>query len=230
MEEIQGDAYELFERTAKHHPRIARVQFAWNVIRFFRLNNIRNTTSRYRNNSLTMFYNYRLIGFRNAVRNGLTSIINVGGLALGVVSAITIASTVLTGLLVSYLFFMPGLVAIIGYPIPFAFSSGKMLLAFFTGLLIFIVVISGVYPAVFVSGFQPVQILKGKEKFGQRSAFSRILLTLQFMLAFMTIVGCFLFIDNSLYLGRKDWGYDHHQNIVVPLNSHDQYLSGLRLP
>lgn len=90
LEEIQGDAYELFERTAKKGPQIARLQFVWNVIRFFRLKNIGNTTSRYRNNSLTMFYSYLLIGFRNAVRNGLTSVINIGGLALGAAGAITI--------------------------------------------------------------------------------------------------------------------------------------------
>jgi len=131
---------------------------------------------------------------------------------------------VIAGLILSYLFLSPGLVAMVGYPIPFAFSSGKMMLLFFAGILIFTVGVSGVYPAIYVSGFQPVQILKGKEKFGQRSAFSRVLLTMQFVLAFMTIVGCFLFIDNSLYLRKKDWGYDHHQNIVVPVNSREQYL------
>jgi putative ABC transport system permease protein len=99
-----------------------------------------------------------------------------------------------------------------------------MALFFFTGILFFIVLVSGVYPAVYVSGFQPVQILKGKERFGQRSKFSRVLLTLQFILAFMTIVGCFVFIDQNLYFRNKDWGYDHHQNIVVPVNTQEQYL------
>lgn len=529
LEEIQGDVHEIYGRTAKQFPRVARLQFVWNVLSFFRLKNIRKAPEQFQNNSLTMFYNYLLIGFRNAVRNGLTSLINIGGLALGVAGAITIfifadqwfhtddfhtnrdqiyevtntvnrdssrvvlsdtplllgpmlledasgiekmtrievgngalrygesvfferlwftdpaffeifsfsqfgvpsdalkapnsivitqpiaekyfgdhnpvgqtvsvkfpnnistefvvsavanlpanntlhfniilpmdvfqslklkdmydwsyltdatfilmkpgqgveplqplmdkykklqnasspdwpieeftfysldristesgsiesymmgsgepqgiytmsviaflllllacfnytnisvatittrlkeigirkvvggrkseivqqfiaenilmcASAVIAGLLIAYLIFMPGLTSLVGYPIPFAFSSGKMMLGFFTGILIFTVMISGVYPAFYVAGFQPVQILKGKEKFGQRSAFSRILLTLQFVLAFMTIVGCFLFIDNSLYMRNKDWGYDHHQNIVVPVNTGEQFL------
>jgi hypothetical protein len=84
--------------------------------------------------------------------------------------------------------------------------------------------LSGLYPAVYISRFQPVVILKGKEKFGQRSKLSRILLTLQFVSAFTTIVGCFVYMDNNLYLKNKDWGYDHHQNIVVPLATSDQYI------
>lgn len=129
-----------------------------------------------------------------------------------------------TGFLVSFAFFMPGLISIVGYQIPFAFSSPATFILFFTLLLTFIVTVSGVYPASYVSNFQPIAILKGKEKFGQRSKFSRILLTAQFMLAFMTMVGCFVFIDNAIYLRHKDWGYAHEQNIVVPLNNEQQYL------
>jgi putative ABC transport system permease protein len=84
--------------------------------------------------------------------------------------------------------------------------------------------VSGVYPALYISRFQPITILKGKEKFGQRSTFSRILLTMQFMLAIITIVGAFVLIDNNIYLQSKDWGYDHEQNLVVPVNSYEQYL------
>ncbi len=128
------------------------------------------------------------------------------------------------GLLIAYVAFMPGISAIVGQRIPFSFSSAASMIYFFAGLFVFLVLVSGVYPAVFVSGFQPVVILKGKEKFGQRSAFSRILLTMQFILAFMTIVGCVLFLDNSFYLRNKDWGYDHDSNLVVPVNSTEQYL------
>lgn len=134
-----------------------------------------------------------------------------------------IASTVI-GLAVSYFLFMPWLNMLLQYKIPFAFSSTHSLIYFFVSLLLLIVIVSGVYPAVYVSNFKPVSILKGKEKFGQRSLFSRVLLTVQFVLSFMTIVGCFVFIDNSFYLMRKDWGYKHDQNIIIPLVSADQYL------
>lgn len=134
------------------------------------------------------------------------------------------AFAILLGLGIAYFVFTPGISSLVGYPIPFGFSSGAMALFFFAGILFFIVMISGVYPSVYVASFQPVQILNGKEKFGQRSTFSRVLLTMQFILAFMTIVGCFVFIDQNLYFRNKDWGYDHDHNIVVPVFTTEQYL------
>lgn len=131
---------------------------------------------------------------------------------------------IVVGLGLSYFVLIPGISSLVEYPVPFGFSSGQMALSFFTGILFFTVMTSGVYPAIYVAGFQPVQILKGKEKFGQRSTFSRVLLTMQFILAFMTIVGCFVFIDQNLYFRQKDWGYNHDQNIVVPVNNAEQYL------
>ncbi|MBP9926287.1 MAG: ABC transporter permease [Cyclobacteriaceae bacterium] len=131
---------------------------------------------------------------------------------------------VVIGFLIANLFFMPWLNTLLAFKIPFSFSSTTNMILFFVGLIAFIMLLSGLYPAVYISRFQPVVILKGKEKFGQRSKLSRILLTLQFVSAFTTIVGCFVYIDNNLYLKNKDWGYDHHQNIVVPLASSDQYI------
>jgi len=127
------------------------------------------------------------------------------------------------GLLISYLLFMPWLNNLVAYDVPFMFSSGISMSLFFGGLLLFVVVVSGVYPAMYISGFQPVVILKGREKFGQRSKFSRVLLTAQFVLAFTTIVGCFVFVDNSFYLKRKDWGYPHDLKISVPVANAQQY-------
>jgi ABC-type antimicrobial peptide transport system permease subunit len=127
------------------------------------------------------------------------------------------------GILISYAFFMPWLNNLVDYAIPFSFSSGYSMLFFFIGLIFFVVVVSGVYPAVYISGFQPVTILKGRERFGQRSKFSRVLLTAQFVLAFTTIVGCFVFVDNSFYLKNKDWGYKHDQVIFVSAANNQQY-------
>lgn len=132
--------------------------------------------------------------------------------------------SVILGLGISYYFFLPWLNSLSAIAVPFEFSSAKVIVFFFAGLLLLIVTVSGIYPALYISGFKPVTILKGKEKFGQRSRFSRILLTVQFVVAFTTIVGCFVFIDNSLYLTQKDWGYNHDQNITVPVNSSEQYL------
>jgi putative ABC transport system permease protein len=133
--------------------------------------------------------------------------------------------SIMIGLVVAYSMFVPWLGTLVSNKIPFSFSSAYLPILFFLGLIIFIVLISGLYPAIYISRFQPVTILKGKEKFGQRSKLSRVLLTLQFILAFTTIVGCFVYIDNNLYLKNKDWGYDHKQNIFVPISDFSQFTN-----
>jgi len=129
------------------------------------------------------------------------------------------------GALLAYLFFLPGLNSLFPFKMPFSFSSGNTAFFFFFGLLALIGLISGTYPSIYISSFTPITILHGREKFGQRGLFSRILLTAQFVLAFTTIVGSFVFIDNALYQKNKDWGYEHDRNIVVPVVDKALYLA-----
>ncbi len=131
----------------------------------------------------------------------------------------------LLGCLLSYLFFLPGFNTLFPPNILFGFSSGNVMFLFFAGLLFFIGLLSGAYPAFYIASFQPIQILQGREKFGQKSLLSRMLLALQFIFAFMTIVGSFVFIDNSIYLKNKDWGYKHDNLIAIPLEEKDKYLA-----
>ncbi len=122
-------------------------------------------------------------------------------------------------------FFLPGFNSLFPFTIPFSLSSGPLAFYFFFGLLLFVGLLSGAYPAIYISSFTPIKIFNGREKFSQRSLFSRILLTMQFVLAFTTIVGAFVFIDNAVYQRNKDWGYGHSRVIVVPVADRSQYLA-----
>jgi hypothetical protein len=129
------------------------------------------------------------------------------------------------GTLLSYWLFLPAFNSLYPIKTPFQFSDPLTVMLVFGGILVFVGLVSGAYPALYISSFTPIGILRGKEKFGQRGLFSRILLTLQFVLAFTAVVASFVFIDNSLYLKNKDWGYNHDLNIVVPVNDVAQFLA-----
>jgi putative ABC transport system permease protein len=92
LEEIQGDAYELFDRTAKENKTKANLQFIWNVFRFFRLKNIRRKQSNFQNNNLTpdMIKNIFKVAIRNFMRQPGHSFLNVFGLTSGFVCAFLI--------------------------------------------------------------------------------------------------------------------------------------------
>ncbi|MEO9966068.1 MAG: ABC transporter permease [Reichenbachiella sp.] len=131
------------------------------------------------------------------------------------------------GVLLSYYFFLPGFNYLFPVEIPFSFSSFQSAVMFFGGLLLLIGFASGSYPAFYVSRFQPAAILKGNQKLGGKNWFSKILLTLQLLLAFMMVVGCFVFTENAIYLNDKDWGYKANGVFSIRVND-NSHLNSLR--
>lgn len=84
LEEIAGDAHELFEHrledSGKH---IARLLFIWDVLRFFRWSNIKST-NRSNINQFIMVKNNFKIATRSLVRRKFYTGINLLGISLGI--------------------------------------------------------------------------------------------------------------------------------------------------
>ncbi len=128
------------------------------------------------------------------------------------------------GTLLAYFLFVPGFDALIP-PLDIQFRSGNPLtmVIFFASLLVGIGLLSGAYPAFYISKFQPIAIFRGNEKLGSSNLFSKILLGFQLFFAFQTIVGSLLFLDESRYNARRDWGYDAGNTFSVSVQSTEQY-------
>ncbi len=94
---------------------------------------------------------------------------------------------------------------------------------FLIGLLVVVGVISGAYPAFYVSSFQPVEILRGSRKLGEKKALTRVLTTVQFVLTIVTI--CFATFAWSIddRLTAVDWGYEPDQLVVLPVINAEHY-------
>jgi ABC-type antimicrobial peptide transport system permease subunit len=94
-----------------------------------------------------------------------------------------------------------------------------LLLLFLTGFL------SGVYPALYVSGFSPVKVLRGVS-FKSSGKTSSILLALQFTISVMALVMGIVFAKNAGYQESLDLGYDRSKLIVVPVPQ--EYFTSFR--
>jgi hypothetical protein len=79
--------------------------------------------------------------------------------------------------------------------------------------------ISGVYPAIYVSSFNPVNVLKGSYLLRGTGMLSLVLIALQFSISVAALVMGIVFAQNTKFQDTLDQGYDKDNIIVVPVSS-----------
>ncbi|HLN56605.1 MAG TPA: ABC transporter permease [Bacteroidales bacterium] len=77
--------------------------------------------------------------------------------------------------------------------------------------------LAGVYPALYVSRFSPVSVIRGASGFKGTGRLSSLLLTLQFTISVMALVLGIIFTSNARFQKTIDRGYDNASLIVMPL-------------
>lgn len=101
--------------------------------------------------------------------------------------------------------------------IELSFSKYLFFWVFLVLLLLITGFIAGVYPAIHVSSFSPVNIMKGSNLFKSTGNLSSVLLVLQFTISVVALVMGIVFARNAEYQRTLDLGYDRDKLIVVPI-------------
>lgn len=115
------------------------------------------------------------------------------------------------------LLLLPSFNQLTGKQINFPFADDTfwliiVALLFVTGL------VSGSYPALYLSSFRPVRVLKGSLKFSNKALwFRKGLVVFQFVLSIILIIGTIIVRKQVNYIQTINLGYDRDNLLYVPL-------------
>jgi len=114
--------------------------------------------------------------------------------------------------------FLPQFNRISGKTISFEFFMQPSFLAGLLAITLFTGIIAGSYPALYLSGFRPVKVLRGALRTGAKSSFFRkVLVVAQFAISIFLIIGTIVVFNQLIYMKNKNLGYDKEHVVYMQM-------------
>ncbi len=111
---------------------------------------------------------------------------------------------------------LPGLNEISGQQLSIRVLSAPVIMLSMLLVPFIVGIVSGIYPALFMSSFQPVKVLKGLFKAGGNISFRKVLVTFQFAISIILIICTAIVFNQMHYMQHKSLGYDKEHIVNIP--------------
>ncbi len=111
--------------------------------------------------------------------------------------------------------FLPTFNNFVGKKLAVGYFSHWTTMASVIGLMVIVGLISGSYPALFLSRFRAAEVLRNRLSVGGKSRFSRWLVVVQFTLSVFLIVSTIIMSHQLTYMKKKNLGIQGEQVVVI---------------
>lgn len=120
-------------------------------------------------------------------------------------------------------FLMPLYTNLLGYHLSSFWTDAGVYL-FIACIILAVGFLGGIYPALLLSSFSPIESLKGKLRVGKNSVFFRkALVVFQFSISVLLIIGITVITSQLSYVRHKDLGFNKEQSMLVRMDNMDIY-------
>jgi putative ABC transport system permease protein len=112
--------------------------------------------------------------------------------------------------------FLPFVSRLSEHPLSFSILTNPLWFLYLIGGTIGVGIVSGIYPAVYLSSFRPVKVLKGIVSSGKNKSFGRnVLVVGQFASATFLIISTIFVVKQLNYMRNKDAGFNKDQVLMI---------------
>jgi len=130
---------------------------------------------------------------------------------------ICLLAMLIAGLSASFL--LPQYNTLLQYKLEFKELFSWMNMAYFIPAFLLITALAGGYPAWLMSGFNIIEILKGKLKLGTGNKLRNVLTITQFVIAITLIIGTLVISRQLDYIQTRPLGYNKDEVISIPIGN-----------
>jgi putative ABC transport system permease protein len=111
---------------------------------------------------------------------------------------------------------LPAFRSLIGRPLTMPYSQEPLIFPALLGLALVIGILSGAYPAFYLSSVKPMSVLHGRlRSASQNSRLRNVLVLVQFAISIFLVVGTFVVHRQTVFLRSKNLGFEKEHVVVI---------------